>query len=242
MNSKYKKYFRSLLIAGVSLVLLSICAIGTLEYFFRNKNYRSIKIEHSVWQHRVNSAHLLEAAIKQDAKGIEIDIIINDDNIYVSHDLPTKESLLLTDFIKLVPREMQIWMDFKQLTVARVPASLSILENIDKKYDIRRRALIESKNTSALSLLSKSGFHTLFWIYPYPNTRAHFLYNLKNKFLITTSSFTGISMDHTHLDTQSSSTFKSTPLFLFTINDQDKLRDRLKQENVKVILTDKYDE
>ena len=164
MKSKYKNHFRSLTIAGASLVLLIICTIGTLEYCFRNKNYKPIQIEHSVWQHRVNSAHLLEAAIRQGSKGIEIDIIINDDNIYVSHDLPTKESLLLTDFIKLVPKEMQIWMDFKHLTVANVPTSLSILEKIDEKYDIQSRTLIESKNTSALSLLSKKGFQTLFWL------------------------------------------------------------------------------
>ena len=167
-----------------------------------------------------------------------MDVIFQDDQIYVTHNMPTENTPLFTDFIKEVPDEMKIWVDFKKLKKADIPKILDIFERINPKLKFKKRAFIESKNTQALTHLSNKGYQTLFWIYPYPNTRAHFFYNLKNKYLIVTSSFGGVSMDHEHLDQRTAQTFRNIPLYVFTINQEEKIKNILSLPNVKVVLTD----
>jgi len=238
MIFRFTKNIRIFLIVAISLTILSSGAIGTLEYLFRNKQFTPILANQSVWQHRVNNQASLEKAVALKRKGIEMDVTFQDDQIYVTHDLPTEKTLLFTDFIKEVPSEMEVWIDFKKLKVADIPKILNIIERIDPKLNLKKRAFIESRNAKALKYLSTKGYQTLFWIYPYPNTRAHFFYNLQNKYLIATSSFTGVSMDHEHLDQRSAQTFKNIPLLVFTINQEKKMKSVLSLPNVKVVLTD----
>jgi len=209
------------------------------EIAFRLKKYKNTAFSNKIWIHQVNSYELLNKVVSDvSIEGIEIDLFYINNHFYVSHELPASNMILLADFLKKIPKEFNLWFDLKNLNSKNYLEVIQKYNQLDQIYNLKARSFIESQNGLLLREISLKGIQTLFWVYPYPNSRAHYFYNLKNKFIILFSDFNGVSFDYTHIDYRVDKTYEKIPKYLFTVNSKEKIKELSHNPNVKVILTD----
>ncbi len=81
----------------------------------------------------------------------------------------------LADYLEKKPvRDFgKIWFDLKIKSGGNIGFSLEKFEELDKKYHIKKRALIESTEVEGLDIFTKNGWTTLYYIHPtkFPNCK-----------------------------------------------------------------------
>ncbi len=222
---------------------MGIASIVIIELQFRSFSATPYSANSRIWKHRVDDEKTLETIdLNAKNKGIEIDLYFFENNLYVSHDFPLKEKVLLSDFIKKIPNHFQIWFDLKNLNSHNVDQIFNTFQIIDKETPIKQRIFVESQNGGALKKLAQKGIHSIFWIFPYPKSKLHFFYNLKNKYYIATSNFIGVSMDYNNYDSRVKDTYQHIPKHLFTVNDMDRINVFKLDDSIRIILSDTISE
>jgi glycerophosphoryl diester phosphodiesterase len=212
-----------------------------------------------VWAHRgffrdgleENSIDSFKKAFDLGAVGTELDIFydLDLDGYIVSHDYPYNlkngRTLKLKDVLEKVGKRGYFWLDFKNLEVlSKKDAQKATLRMLDllEKYNLTDKAIIESTNPINLSILSKSGLYTSYWVMPETTREENFfkfwrdIY--KMKFFFIYGNFSALSMNHYRFSENIERIFANIPVHLFTVNDKKRVKELVRKKNVKVILTD----
>lgn len=246
-----KKLIASLLL----LIVVTIgCGLSLLNYLFYSAQLNSFftKSNTEVWAHRgyletganENSVAAIQAAKEIGALGVEIDIYYDEklDQFIVSHDIPYHKQedgslLALEKVVEKFPK-LKFWLDFKNLYPHNASLALRRFKNLDARWKLKQRVLLESQQGKALAEFAKSGYAAVYWILVNRNRKRYWLNEMQRRWLIATTPFAGVSMDHKQLMSEIGSSYAHLPMFTFTVNGA-KLLEDVKKYNPKVILTDK---
>jgi hypothetical protein len=125
---------------------------------------RSTPVADKVWAHRVNSLEALREAEALFA-GVELDLVFDrtTQSFSVRHPPKPDTGLSLEEYLASSADhpELRLWFDWKNPTPDNVGDALSELARLDGKYDIRRRALVETPSEatfSEIAAVSRYGF------------------------------------------------------------------------------------
>lgn len=122
------------------------------------------------WVHRVNSIERYKE-LKNSYNGFEIDIQFNAEQgtLGVGHDPDPNFSLSLEQLIAAIesPQKCYFWLDIKQLDTLNAPIIHETLLRLADKYGIRQNILVESLHPQALSIFTRSGFYTSYYLPPF---------------------------------------------------------------------------
>jgi hypothetical protein len=117
--------------------------------------------------HRINSQNRFDDLNGYGIRRFEIDLIWNgnDGQFDVCHDLEDCNTLTLTALLSQSVDSEFIWLDLKNLSEENVHPVLSAFEEIDHRFAIKDRSLIESTSLSiALGVLTQAGFNTSYYL------------------------------------------------------------------------------
>ncbi|USD40422.1 phosphoethanolamine transferase [Vibrio sp. SCSIO 43135] len=119
-----------------------------------------------VMAHRVNTVGALIDAKKQEFNRIEFDALYDGKNIVLGHDNNTLVGITLKDYLEYENQSFeQIWIDFKNLNDNNFASVFNELNELDEKFDIKRRALFETSfRGDKLKELSLSGWNTSYYL------------------------------------------------------------------------------
>ncbi|MAM34209.1 MAG: hypothetical protein CMH28_03950 [Micavibrio sp.] len=120
-----------------------------------------------VLPHRINSLGKLMDVRKYGLDGYETDLIFQDGVFKVSHDREDVHNLTLKDLLEyeLPGKSMKIWLDVKNLGDQTFEGALSRLTELDVKYDLKDRVIVESSTRSEkFADLSNAGFHISYYL------------------------------------------------------------------------------
>jgi glycerophosphoryl diester phosphodiesterase len=249
MKKFFATAFAALLIV-LSLVLYVNISFSRLKV---NPFYNDCR---KVWGHAgysreygVNSLPGYKQAFDLGAKGVELDVHYDPDldRFIVSHDFPYKridgKLLRLEDVLNELGNRGYFWLDFKNLKhIGKKEAAKAArrLSDLIERYHVKDRVIVESKDAINLTVLSRAGIPTSYWVNVNRNkegfsTRLR-VFGFKAMFLY--GRFSAVSMDHRNYTPYLQETFKNLPVHLFTINREEEILEHLYWENVKVILSD----
>lgn len=128
-------------------------------------NVRSLgELRKSVWAHRVDSlGKLLEAA--PIFGGIEMDVVFADSQqcFHVYHPPAPDISLNLTEMLAAANYrpDLKFWIDWKNATAQNMGAAIKCLDDLDARFNIRSRALVETGSDAVFPEtrdLAKAGY------------------------------------------------------------------------------------
>ena len=238
----------------------TLLVVGIVNYQFYNYSVTNPFYNgcYSVWAHSgyhkvdpYNSIENFSEAFDRGAKGVEIDIIFDNNlqDFIVSHDYPyslVKGKLLtLENVFSAVGDRGYLWVDFKQLdTVSDVDLVVDKMERLLKKFNLMDKVIIESRKGILLRKFSQKSIHTSYWIAFSPNGELFpFRFKLRikdflSRSLIGISNFSAISMSHKYYKSKKK-IYSHLPIHLYTVNDKDELSKLIDDNAVKVILSDK---
>ncbi|UCD89265.1 MAG: glycerophosphodiester phosphodiesterase [Desulfobacterales bacterium] len=253
---------------GIKLIGISLLAITgflfitmvIIDYKFSRINPNAIYSGcYKVWAHRgffkegleENSIESMTKAFELGAAGTELDVFydLHLDEYIVSHDFPYRlkqgRILKLQDVFEKVSQRGYFWLDFKNLQVlSKKDAQKATLRMLDllEKFNLTDKAIIESMNPVNLSIISRSGLHTSYWITPEASAENNFfkfwrdIYRTKLFFLY--GKFSALSMNHYRFSENIEKRFAHIPIHLFTVNDKKRVMRLVQKKNVRVILSD----
>lgn len=251
---KIVKWMAVVMVSGAGLILLSIFII---DHQF---NHSSSAVLDSgcfkVWAHRgyfngytQNSIASFTKAFDLGAKGTELDIfydLITDDYI-VSHDYPYNlkngRILRLEEVFRTVGERGYFWLDFKNLRFLsrdNTEKAVARLHRLLAQFRLNEKVIVESSDPGNLSIVSKSGLYTSYWITPKEKHPVAFwgqVYKYKIAYIL--GRFSAISMSYKLYGEKTGRVFSRVPVLLFTVNDKEILTALIKEENVRIVLTDK---
>ncbi len=136
-----------------------------------------------IFPHRVNSIGKLKDIWNDGFRSFEIDVRFGDNNsttFQVGHNqglmgLGLEEFLSRVDYSQIE----RIWLDFKNLNESNYKKALERLEYLDKKFDLKRKFIVESgANSNFFKELRINGWHTSYYM---PTDRLVKLLNEDNK-------------------------------------------------------------
>ncbi len=119
--------------------------------------------------HRVNSTGKLKDIWNDGFRSFELDAYFGDNNttfFQVGHDegfmgLKMEDFLLSSDFQKIE----KVWLDFKNLNQNNYNQALERLEYLDKKYEIKKKFIVESPTISPFfQEFRKAGWYTSYYM------------------------------------------------------------------------------
>ncbi|MCJ7501423.1 hypothetical protein MUP29_14360 [bacterium] len=248
-----KKYFAT--VVAVVLMVLSLV-------LYVNRSFTRLKVTpfydgcSKVWghagyfkDHGKNSLPGIRQAFDLGAKGVELDVHfdVESGRFIVSHNYPYKlkdgKLLLLEDVFRESGKRGYFWLDFKNLKRLRRKearrSSRSLLDML-KTYDLEEKVIVESKSALNLSIFSKAGIHTSYWI-SVNREKDGFgtslrVFSFKVMFLY--GRFSAVSIDHRNYTPLVDETFSHLPVHIFTLNNEEEVLKYLYRKNVKVILSD----
>jgi len=115
--------------------------------------------------HRVNSLQRMQILYPH-FKGFECDIRFDKQSgsLHIGHDENDVNQLTFTDYLIADQKQKFFWLDVKNLDAANVDAFLSALEQLDKKYTIKQRIIIESTNINAISKVAEAGYLCSYYV------------------------------------------------------------------------------
>ncbi len=122
-----------------------------------------------IFPHRVNSIGKLKDVWNDGFRSFEIDVRFGDNNsttFQVGHNqglmgFGLEEFLSRVDYSKIE----RIWLDFKNLNQSNYKKALERLEYLDKKFDLKRKFIVESgTNSEFFKELRKNGWHTSYYM------------------------------------------------------------------------------
>ncbi|WP_371372669.1 glycerophosphodiester phosphodiesterase [Thalassotalea aquiviva] len=211
---------------------------------------------HKVWAHRgyhkefeQNSIKAVKKAIELNAKGIEVDVFFDEvlNDYIISHDYPYNlkygKLLTLKELFNSVNNDVYFWLDFKNLKYldeANINSAVSRFLQLTKEHHLKDRVLIESQSANHLKAFSLEGFNTSYWItFNERDGKLNFLieiYKLKIKYIL--EYFSAVSMGYQNYSPILKDSLNSLPILLFTVNEKNILKEFLRNEYVKVTLSD----
>jgi hypothetical protein len=119
-----------------------------------------------IWPRRVNSIDRLRILLN-DFNAFECDIYYHPELNYfdVGHEPEESIGLSLETYFKEPGTELKyFWLDLKNLDSIDVDKIITLLNTLDKKYNIKKRVLVESTNTVPLRKVADAGFFTSYYI------------------------------------------------------------------------------
>jgi hypothetical protein len=209
-----------------------------------------------VWGHRgyfkdheSNSLPGIRQAFDLGAQGVELDVHydVESDRFIVSHDYPYKlkdgRLLLLENVFRESGERGYFWLDFKNLRrLKRKDAKkaaknlVSMLEN----HNLNSKVIVESKSFQNLSIFSRVGLHTSYWISINRHDNA-FLAKIKvfgHKARFLYGKFSAVSLNYLNFTPYVQESFSGIPVHIFTLNRKSDVLKYLLRNNIKVILSD----
>ncbi|WP_448553043.1 glycerophosphodiester phosphodiesterase [Thalassotalea montiporae] len=255
-----KKNEKALLIVLVLLITVPVFFKIIIDLLFEHKirnNQFFYNQCNKVWAHRgyfkdfeQNSIEAFNKAIELGAKGVEVDIFFDLDlaEYIVSHDYPYNlkngELLTLSKLFHNLDQSIYYWLDFKnlkQLKKDEVILARNKLKQLMEQYRLQDKIIIESKKPSNLQPFSREGFQTSYWVsFNELQGQRRFwinIYALKIKYIM--NYFSAVSMNFRNYSHALENSLGGLPVLLFTINDKKVLNSKIKNQNVKIILSDK---
>ncbi len=122
-----------------------------------------------IFPHRINSIGKLHDIWNDGFRSFELDARFGDNNtscFQVGHDhgvmgVKMEDFLLSVDYTQIE----KVWLDFKNLNENNYKEAIKRLEYLDKKYDIKRKFIIESGTKgSFFKELKEAGWHTSYYM------------------------------------------------------------------------------
>jgi hypothetical protein len=126
----------------------------------RKNQIYSLKGLDRIWPHRVNSIQRLRY-LYPDFAGFECDIRFDAASrlLYVAHDPEDISPLVFSDYLSQADREHKLfWLDVKNLDSLNLELFCAAIQQLDQRYDIKNRIIIESADTSALIRINALGW------------------------------------------------------------------------------------
>ncbi len=128
--------------------------------------------------HRVNTLGMLRQLLRDGGSSFECDLMIvrEDDSCRfdVGHDAGTMAGMSLWEMLSNVERWRvregiagpgKIWLDVKNLNAGNVDAALRRLRQLDRRFNLRERIIVETGWTGReAALLADAGFHTSYYL------------------------------------------------------------------------------
>ncbi len=101
-------------------------------------------------------------------RSFETDVLFRPEGGFfeVGHDAGAMTGMTLESFLEKIPRDFEkIWLDIKNASKTTIPGINKRLIELDKKYGLKSRSIIETSNESeSPSLLSDNGFHLSYYL------------------------------------------------------------------------------
>jgi len=159
------------------LIAITVLASVIISIYFIPKLYNqsnNIKILEELNQQNRVIPHFVDFTGKlyeiwnvSGYRAFEIDVIFNEkEKVFkIGHDNPTGKTL--EDFLKFIDAKQlkKIWLDWKNLTKNNSKMALQRLEYLDKKYQIKKIAILESGLDSIkFDDFTKAGWQTSFYL------------------------------------------------------------------------------
>lgn len=205
---------------------------------------RSIESQYTeIWLHKSqkNASDIKEIIHKLNiskVKGAEFDVYysIVDNKYYLTHDQPNKKDkryLLLEDLNKI--NKKNIWLDFKNLKdidFNKIDLLKAILEKVSKNNSL----FIESQNIIKLKLLSSREINIIYNLPIFYNNR-YLISCLRYVTNLLGFNYYSLSLDNYNMI---KSFFPLNNTFIYTVNNKKKICEMLKENKIKVILSDIY--
>lgn len=131
----------------------------------------SLNMLSRVFPHRVNSIGKLKEIFYNGHTSFEVDLIFRQgmemDYFEVGHDDTSLSGMKLEELLSYtnnIPFE-KIWLDIKNLNDKNISAIIKHLTKLDQKFNIRKKAIVESSTTSiSFSNIAKLGFQTSYYL------------------------------------------------------------------------------
>ena len=118
--------------------------------------------------HRVNTLGKMLEIANNGIRSFETDVLFRPESGFfeVGHHEGVMTGMTLGSFLEKIPRDFEkIWLDIKNATQTTIPAINKRLLELDKKFGLKSRVIIETSNESASPLLlSDSGFHLSYYL------------------------------------------------------------------------------
>ncbi len=120
--------------------------------------------------HRVNTIGKMRDIVSAGINSFEIDIhyaTVDSETFFeVGHDGETMSGMRLEEFLAQIPENFKkIWLDVKNVRPDNVSGIVKKLNELDSKYDIKNRIIVESSDRSAApKLLVDEGYHVSYYL------------------------------------------------------------------------------
>ena len=161
--------------------------------YFAKKNTEWLKKNNLLEKyipHRVNTKGVYYEVLDNGLEGIELDVVIKNDsvgNTYFEIGHKEEEYMSGNNLGKVLSWKQEselkkVWLDFKNLNDTNLQDATLRLNELNKQYGLKERAIIESGMTKAgFNQLAELGYHSSYYLPDY------LLKNLKEKDKVTTA-------------------------------------------------------
>ena len=208
-------------------------------FFFFDITVLADKIRNTeLWLHRGQnySNNIEEIFLKIDDQswnGVELDIFFSKQHnkFFISHDLPLNNSSQTLEDILLINNK-KIWLDFKNLSDISFSNLVKLKEKL-KYIGFKNEIYIESQNFFKLKYLQSEEVNIIFNIPIFFKNKIYLsLMSYLTNFL--NFEYVSVSIDSFHIIQKY---FKSSQIFLFTVNSPKKICELVSKNYAFVVLT-----
>ena len=139
------------------------CGSKSMPTLIRKENLGS-----RLYPHRVNTLGKMREITNRGIRSFETDVLFRPEGGFfeVGHHEGAMTGMTLESFLDKIPQDFEkIWLDVKDVTDAAVPGINKRLLELDKKFGLKSRVIVETANeSSSPALLSESGFHLSYYL------------------------------------------------------------------------------
>lgn len=123
------------------------------------------KLKSKIWAHRVNSIKRFNF-LQNKFSGVELDIVYENNKLYVRHPPAESDGLTLDLFLKNIKNinEYYFWLDLKNLSSENEKNIIQILNILAKKYKNKANIFLESADAELIPELINAGFYTSYYL------------------------------------------------------------------------------
>ena len=219
-------------------MLKKVTIILIFIFFYDMKVFANTIHNTELWLHRGQnySNNIEDVFLKIDDQswnGVEIDIFFSKQHnkFFITHDLPLNNSLPTLKDIFLIS-DKKIWLDFKNLSDIPFSNLLKLRENL-KHIGYKNEIFIESQNFFKLKFLQSEKVNIIFNI---PIVFKNKIYLSLMSYLTNFLNFeyVSVSIESFHIIQKY---FKSSQIFLFTVNSKKKICELVSKHSASVVLT-----
>ena len=219
-------------------MLKKITIILIFIFFYDMKVFANTIHNTELWLHRGQnySNNIEDVFLKIDDQswnGVEIDIFFSKQHnkFFITHDLPLNNSLQTLKDIFLINNK-KIWLDFKNLSDIPFSNLVKLKEKL-KHIGYKNEIFIESQNFFKLKFLQSEKVNIIFNI---PIVFKNKIYLSLMSYLTNFLNFeyVSVSIESFHIIQKY---FKSSKIFLFTVNSKKKICELVSKHSASVVLT-----